>query len=183
MERKVPKNLKDTKTEKNLWKAYALECEAAIRYEFFGSQAKKDGYEQISYFFDETSGNEKEHAEMWFDFLGQMGDTVKNLKKSIQNETYESKTMYTEFAEIARLEGFDEIADKFQGVGEVEKGHAVRYKKLRQNILDGEVFEREEKVTWQCRNCGNLTKSTKAPKVCPVCGYDQAYYQLQEDNY
>lgn len=182
-DKNIKKKLKGTETEKNLWTAFSGECEARVRYEFFADVAKKEGYEQIGAIFDETSHNEREHAELWYDYLGQIYDTEKNLKRSSKLEDYESTQMYIDFANIARQEGFDEIGDKFQKVAEIEKAHSDRFSKLRDNILDGKVFNRNKKVMWQCRNCGYLIFEESAPEICPVCEYPQAFCQLQENNF
>lgn len=176
-------NLKGSETEKNLWKAFAGECEARVRYEFFADIARKDGYEQIGAIFDETSHNEREHAEIWYKYLGQLFNTEKNLERSATLEEYEATEMYVEFADIAEKEGFTEISEKFREVAGIEKAHNEVFVELRENILDGEVFYRDEKVMWQCRNCGYLVLSENAPEVCKVCGYPQAYFQLREDNF
>ncbi len=176
-------NLKGSETEKNLWTAFAGECEARVRYEFFADIARKDGYEQIGAIFDETSHNEKEHAEMWYKYLGQIFNTEKNLERAATLEEYESTEMYVEFADVAEREGFTEISTKFREVAGIEKAHNERFLKLRENILNGKVFHRDEKVMWQCRNCGYLVFGENAPEVCPVCNYPQAYFQLREDNF
>lgn len=175
--------LKGTQTEKNLWEAFAGECEARVMYEFFANIAKKEGYEQIAEIFNETSLNEREHAEIWYYYLEDMQDTLKNLKTSIKLENYESSDMYKKFAKTAREEGFNEIAEKFEKVADIEKGHKERYAKLRDNILDGRVFRRDKKVIWQCRECGYLAFEEEAPEVCPVCGHSQGYFQLIQENF
>lgn len=175
--------LKGTQTEKNLWEAFAGECENRVIYEFFSTVAKKEGYEQIGAIFEETSLNEKEHAEIWYYYLEEIHDTLKDLKTAIKLEHFEAVDMYKRFAKTAREEGFHEIADKFEKVAEIERGHEERYLKLRDNILDGEVFKRPEKVIWQCRECGYLVFDREAPEVCPVCGHPQGFFQLMQDNF
>ncbi len=166
------KDLKGTKTEKCLNDAFAGESMARMKYTYYASQAKKDGYEQISAIFTETAANEKEHAELWFKWLhpgNKVPGTMENLKDAAAGEHYETTEMYPSFAEIAKEEGFDEIARQFAGAGHVEKAHEERYNKLLSNIESGKVFEREEETIWQCRNCGHLQKGKAAPAECPVC--------------
>lgn len=183
MDNNIRKKLKGTETEKNLWTSFSGECEARVRYEFFADIARKDGYEQIGSIFDETSHNEKEHAEMWYEYLGQLFNTEKNLKRASVLEEYEATQMYIDFANTAKKEGFDEISDKFRKVAEIEKHHNDRFLKLRDNILEGKVFNRNKKVIWQCINCGYLIFEESAPEICPVCEYPQGYYQLVQDNF
>ncbi len=180
------KELKGTKTEKCLQDAFAGESMARMKYTFYASRAKKDGYVQVSNIFTESANNEKEHAELWFKWLhpdNAVPDTITNLKDAAAGEHYEHTEMYPSFAEIAKAEGFLEIAREFAGAGEVEKAHEDRYNKLRENIETGKVFERDEPVIWQCSNCGHLQKTKGAPDKCPVCSHPKAYFQLMEDNY
>lgn len=190
------KSLKGTRTEKNLLIAFAGESQARNRYTFFASVAKKEGYEQISAIFTETADNEKEHAKKFFKFLegnmveitakyptGVIGTTVENLKAAAEGEHEEWSTDYPMFAKIAQQEGFDEIAKCFKEIATVEKAHEKRYLALLKNIKSGKVFEREEIVTWKCRNCGYVTRGKKAPAKCPACQHPQAYFQLAENNY
>lgn len=190
------KSLKGTKTEKNLLTAFAGESQARNRYTYFASAAKKEGYEQISAFFTETAENEKEHAKKFFKFLeggcvevkasfpaGTIGSTADNLKASAAGEHEEWSHDYPMFAKIAKEEGFDEIAKCFKEVAVAEKAHEKRYLTLLKNIKSGKVFERDEIVTWQCRNCGYVTRAKKAPEKCPACAHPQAYFQLIQDNY
>jgi rubrerythrin len=179
------KDLKGTKTEKCLEEAFAGESMASMKYRFYASRAKKDGYVQVSRIFQETSDNEKEHAELWFKWLhgSEVPDTTANLKDAAAGEHYETTDMYPSFAKIAREEGFDRIAFEFAGAGEVESAHETRYNKLLDNIEGGRVFERPEPVIWQCSNCGHLQKSKGAPDKCPVCQHPRAYFQLMESNY
>lgn len=184
-EMKDVKDLKGTKTEANLMTAFAGESQATNKYTYFASQAKKDGYVQISNIFAETAANEKEHAKMWFKLLegGSIQDTMKNLEAAAAGENYEWTDMYATFAKEAREEGFDRIAALFEGVAAIEKEHEARYRKLLANINDGVVFERDEEVVWQCANCGHIVVGKDAPKVCPVCAHPQAYFQIKAENY
>ena len=179
------KELKGTKTEKNLLEAFAGESMARNKYTYFASKAKKDGYVQIASIFEETAANEKEHAKMWYKLLngGKVSDTVQNLADAANGENFEWTDMYARMARGAREEGFDEIAEKFEGVAAIEKEHEERYRKLLKNIQDEVVFSREGDVIWQCANCGHIVVSKKAPEVCPVCDHPQAYFQLKPENY
>lgn len=176
--------LKGSKTEKNLMEAFAGESMARNKYSYFASKAKKDGYVQIAELFEETAANEKEHAKIWFKLLnGGIGSTVENLKTAADGENYEWTDMYDKFAKEAREEGFDDIADLFEGVAAIEKEHEERYRKLLQNIEDGIVFSRDGDTIWQCKNCGHICVGQKAPEVCPVCNHPQAYFEIKADNY
>ena len=178
------KDLKGTKTEQNLQTAFAGESQARNKYDYWASKAKKDGYEQIADFFALTAGNEKEHAKMWFKYLqGGKMSTPENLKQAAEGENYEWTEMYKEFAETADAEGFPEIAAQFRGVAQIEKEHEERYNALLANIESGEVFVRQDEVTWQCRNCGYTVTAKEAPEVCPVCAHPQAYFEIKRDNY
>ena len=179
------KDLKGTKTEQNLQTAFAGESQARNKYDYWASKAKKDGYEQIADFFALTAGNEKEHAKMWFKYLqgGKILSTPENLKQAAEGENYEWTEMYKEFAETADAEGFPEIAAQFRGVAQIEKEHEERYNALLANIESGEVFVRQDEVTWQCRNCGYTVTTKEAPQVCPVCAHPQAYFEIKRDNY
>ena len=179
------KELKGTKTEKNLQIAFAGESQARNKYTYFASKAKKDGYEQIAAIFEETAAQEKEHAKMWFKLLegGAIRSTPENLKAAAEGENYEWTDMYKEMARVAREEGFDDIAEKMEGVALVEKAHEERYRKLLKNIEDEVVFSRDEECIWQCRNCGHIVIGKKAPDECPVCNHPQAYFQLKAENY
>ena len=178
-------DLKGTKTEKNLWYAFAGESQARNKYDYFASKAKKEGYEQIAAIFQETADNEKEHAKMWFKLLngGEIGTTAENLKAAADGENYEWTDMYAEFAKIAKEEGFDHIAYLFEEVGKIEKEHEERYLKLLENVKDGKVFEAGEVKIWKCRNCGHIVVGTKAPEVCPVCSHPKAYFEIKAENY
>lgn len=177
--------LKGSKTEQNLKTAFAGESQAATKYGYFSSQAKKDGYVQISNIFAETSGNEKEHAKLWFKALngGKVPSTIDNLKEAAAGENYEWTNMYKEFAETAREEGFTELAILFEGVGKVEKEHEERYRKLIERLENGEVFKRDGVVMWKCNNCGHIHVGTSAPELCPVCKHPQAYFEVRSQNY
>ena len=175
--------LKGSKTEANLWTAFAGESQARNKYTYFASKAKKDGYEQIAAIFEETANNEKEHAKMWFKELGGIGTTAENLKAAAAGENEEWTSMYKEMAETAREEGFDRLAYLFESVGKIEKEHEERYLTLLGNVNDHLVFQRGEEVIWICRNCGHVHVGKEAPKVCPVCAHPQAYFELRGKNY
>ena len=177
--------LKGSKTEANLMAAFAGESQARNKYTYYASQAKKDGYEQIAAIFEETAGNEKEHAKMWFKELhgGKVPDTITNLKDAASGENYEWTEMYKEFAAVAKEEGFDRIAVLFEEVAKIEKHHEERFLKLVGNIEDNLVFERGEERVWICRNCGHVYVGKDAPKVCPVCSHPQSYMELKAENY
>ena len=176
--------LKGSKTEKNLMAAFAGESQARNKYTFYASKAKKEGYVQIAKFFEETAGNEKEHAEIWYKLLNDgIGDTMHNLKDAAAGENYEWTEMYAEFAKTAKEEGFDKIAYLFEAVGKIEKEHEERYLALLKNIEDGSVFARRTKQVWICTNCGHIHVGNEAPKMCPVCDHAQAYFQLRVINY
>ena len=179
------KELKGTKTEKNLQEAFAGESMARNKYTYFASKAKKDGYVQIATIFEETAANEKEHAKMWYKLLngGKVSDTVKNLEDAASGENFEWTDMYARMAQEAREEGFDEIAEKFEGVAAIEKEHEERYRKLLKNINDKKVFSKDGDVIWQCANCGHIVIGKQAPEVCPVCDHPQSYFQVKAENY
>ena len=164
------KELKGTKTEKNLLEAFAGESQARNKYTYYASKAKKDGYEQIAAIFEETANNEKEHAKLWFKYLhnGEIASTMENLKDAAAGENYEWTDMYDRMAKEAEEEGFTEIAAKFRGVAAIEKHHEERYRKLLKNIDDKVVFSREGECIWICRNCGHIVIGKSAPKKCPV---------------
>ncbi len=179
------KELKGTKTEKNLLEAFAGESMARNKYSYWASKAKKDGYQQIAAIFEETADNEKEHAKMWFKLLegGGIKSTPENLTAAANGENFEWTDMYARMAREAREEGFEEIAVKFEGVAEVERRHEECYRKLLKNIEDKVVFSRDNECIWQCRNCGHIVVGKQAPEVCPVCDHPQAYFQLKPENY
>ena len=174
-----------TKTEKNLEAAFAGESQARNKYTYYASQAKKDGYEQISAIFLETADNEKEHAKMWYKELhgGAVEPTEINLEAAADGENYEWTDMYKGFAKTAREEGFDELAEKFEGVAEIEKHHEERYRKLLENVKEKKVFSRDGDAIWVCRNCGHIVIGKKAPEICPVCSHPQAYFEIKVENY
>ena len=189
-------SLKGTQTEKNILTAFAGESQARNRYTYFASQAKKEGYVQISYIFEETANQEKEHAKRLFKFLeggeveitgafpaGVIGNTLENLKESAAGEHYEHTEMYPGFAEVAREEGFKTIADVFEAIAVAEKQHEKRYLDLAANIEKGRVFKREEAVVWRCRNCGYIHTGMEAPLTCPACAHPQAHFELLGENY
>ena len=177
--------LKGSRTEKNLQTAFAGESQARNKYTYFASKAKKEGFEQIAAIFLETAENEKEHAKMWFKYLcgGEIPSTEENLKAAAEGENYEWTDMYKEFAEVAREEGFLEIAAKFELVGKIEAEHEKRYLKLLENVKDHKVFIAPDVVVWKCRNCGHIHVGKEAPQICPACKHPQSYFELREANY
>ena len=176
-------DLKGTKTEKNLREAFAGESQARNKYTYFASVAKKEGYEQIAEIFLKTADNEKEHAKMWFKELKGIGDTKTNLAAAADGENYEWTDMYEQFAKDAEAEGFVELAKKFRAVGQIEKAHEERYRKLLKNIEMQAVFAKSEEKMWECRNCGHLVIGKEAPEVCPVCNHPQSYFEVRKENY
>lgn len=176
-------NVKGTQTEKNLLAAFAGESQARNKYTFYAQVAKSEGYEQISKLFLETADNERAHAKQIFKYLGGLGSTMENLKDAADGENYEWTTMYKEFEEVARKEGFNEVADWFREVGEVEEQHEKRYLKLLNNVRDKKVFKRDEQVEWRCLNCGYVHTGTEAPEKCPACFHPQAWYEVHAENY
>ena len=172
-----------TKTEKNLWEAFAGESQARNKYTYFASAAKKEGYEQIAALFLKTAENEKEHAKLWFKELGELGRTTENLLHAAEGENFEWTDMYERMAREAEEEGFPELAAKFRGVGAIEKAHEERYRALLKNVETAQVFEKSEVKVWECRNCGHIVVGTKAPELCPVCNHPQAYFEVHETNY
>lgn len=177
------KNLKGTKTEENLKTAYKGESEARNKYTYFASKAKKDGYVQISEIFEQTANNEKEHAKLWFKLIEGINKTDKNLQNSMQNEDYEARVMYPNFAKEAREEGFDDIAKMFKEVAEVESEHRDRYMALLKNIEKDTVFNDTKEVEWHCLNCGYVHKGKTAPEVCPACAHGREYFERYPKNY
>lgn len=190
------KSMKGSQTEQNLLAAFAGESQARNRYTFFASQAKKEGYEQIAAIFLETAGNEKEHARRFFKLLeggdveirasypaGVIGDTTANLKAAAEGEHLEWTKLYKEGEEVARKEGFDEAADQFREIAEVEEQHEARYRRLLKNIEEGSVFSKDRVVKWKCRNCGYIHKGNEAPEECPACAHPRAFYELFCENY
>lgn len=177
------KDLKGTKTEKNLMEAFAGESQARNKYTYFASVAKKEGYEQIAAIFLETAENEKEHAKLWLKQLQGIGTTMENLAAAAAGENSEWTDMYVRMAKEAREEGFEEIAILFEGVAKIEKEHEERYKELLKNLKEGKVFKKDSAVLWKCRNCGHSHEGTDAPKVCPVCNHPQAFFEVTANNY
>ena len=178
--------LKGSKTEKNLWEAFAGESQARNKYTYFASKAKKEGYEQIASIFTATADNEKEHAKIWFKMLmegGQIPDTLTCLKMAAAGENEEHTSMYPRMAAEAKEEGFDDIAHLFTMVAEIEREHEERYKALAANIEAGKVYARETEQVWQCRNCGFAYIGTHAPVKCPVCAHPQSYFEIKSSNY
>ena len=175
--------LKGTKTEQNLMTAFAGESQARNKYTYFASVAKKEGYEQIAALFLETAENEKEHAKIHFKYLNGISDTKANLAAAAAGENYEWTDMYDRMAKEADEEGFTEIAAKFRGIGAIEKEHEARFRRLLENVENGEVFKRGSITIWKCRNCGHIVVGTEAPKVCPVCNHAQSYFEVKAENY
>ncbi len=189
-------SLKGTKTEQNLLKAFAGESQARNRYTYFAAKAKEEGLEQMAAIFMETAEQEREHANRFFSFLeggmveitatypaGIVSDTLANLKAAADGENEEWTELYPEFAKIAEEEGFKSVAVAFRSIAKVEAHHEERYRKLYDNLENGKVFEKDDKVVWKCRNCGFLHEGTKAPKTCPACLKGQAYFEVNEANY
>ncbi|MDR0292816.1 MAG: rubrerythrin family protein [Oscillospiraceae bacterium] len=178
-------DLRGTKTEKNLMEAFAGESQARNKYTYFAGKAKKDGYEQIAAIFEETAGNEKEHAKLWFKLLcgGEIPSTAENLKAAAAGENGEWTEMYKRMAQEAHEEGFAQIAFLFESVAKIEKEHEERYLRLLKNVDNGAVFAKREKTVWICRNCGHIVDSEAAPHTCPVCAHPQAYFELRVINY
>ena len=190
------KSVKGTKTEQNLLKSFAGESQARGRYVYFEKKKKKEGYEQIAAIFNETAEQEKEHAKRFFKFLeggmveitasypaGILSTTVENLKAAAAGENEEWSELYPEFAKVADEEGFPQIAEAFRRIATVEAGHEARYLKLYERMINGTVFEDEEEIEWQCRNCGYIHKGKKAPEVCPACQHPKAYFERKKNNY
>ena len=177
--------LKGSKTEANLWTAFAGESQARNKYTYFASKAKKEGFVQIAALFEETANNEKEHAKIWFKLLhgGEIGSTAENLLAAAEGENYEWTDMYDGFAKVAREEGFDDIAALFEGVAAIEKEHEERYRKLLANVKGDLVFSKDGDAVWQCSNCGHIVVGKKAPEVCPICAHPKAYFQVRAENY
>lgn len=192
----MEKTIKGTQTEKNLMQTFAGESQARMRYTYFASQAKKDGYEQIAAIFEETANQEKEHAKRMFKYLeggnceitatfpaGVIGTTEENLHAAMKGEHEEAEIDYPKFADIAEQEGFPEIAAMYRNIAVAERGHEARYGALLKNIEQGTVFEKDGKVYWQCRNCGYIVEAKKAPKECPACKHPQAHFEVMKNNY
>ena len=172
-----------TKTEKNLWEAFAGESQARNKYTYYASVAKKAGYEQIAALFLKTADNEKEHAKLWFKALGELGTTEENLFHAAEGENFEWTDMYDRMAKEADEEGFHDLAEQFRGVAAIEKEHEERYRALLNNVETKKVFEKSGVQVWECRNCGHIVVGTSAPQVCPVCNHPQAYFEIRQQNY
>ena len=192
----MSKSLKGTQTEKNLGISFAGESQARMRYTYFASAAKKEGYEQIAAIFQGTADQEKEHAKRMFKWLeggmveitacypsGVIGTTLENLKAAAAGENEEWTLDYPKFADIADEEGFPAIAKMYREIAKAEKGHEERYLALAKNVEEGKVFVKDEEVTWQCRNCGYIHTGKEAPKACPACAHPQAYFEVMKTNY
>lgn len=175
--------LDGTKTLENLKTAFGGESEARNKYTYYASKAKKEGYNQIAEFFEETANNEKEQAKLWFKLIHGIGTTEENLIDAAAGENYEWTEMYATFAKEAREEGLDDIAEAFEGVLKIEKTHEERYNALLKNVKENKVFAKDEEVIWECGNCGHLVVAKDAPKVCPVCKHPQAYFFIKKQNY
>ena len=178
------KELKGTRTEANLWAAFAGESQVRNKYTYFASVAKKEGYEQIAGLFLETAENEREHAKMFFKQLGGLGDTAANLAAAAAGEHEEWSNMYKEFEQVAREEGFEEIANLFQEIAEVEEEHEKRYQALLQRVQNGTMFKADdENQKWKCRNCGYVHTGKEPPEICPACAHPQSFYERLAENY
>ena len=175
--------LKGSKTEQNLWIAFAGESQARNKYTYFASKAKSDGYVQIANLFEETAANEKEHAKIWFKLLEGIGSTAENLKAAAAGENEEWTDIYPNMAKVAKEEGFDHISYLFEQVAKIEKDHEERYLKLLANVEGGIVFSRDGDMIWQCGNCGHVHVGKQAPEVCPVCAHPKSFFQLKAENY
>ena len=176
-------NIKGTKTEANLLTAFSGESQARNKYTYFASKARKEGYNQIASLFEETANNEKEHAKIWFKLLEGIGTTEENLLSAAKGENYEWTDMYAKFAQEAREEGFNEIAELFESVSKIEKEHEERYLKLLENVKNGLVFKKDKVIVWKCTNCGYIHVGTEAPNVCPVCNHAKSYFEIKSENY
>ena len=177
------KELKGTKTERNLMEAFAGESQARNKYTYFASVAKKAGYEQIADLFLKTAQNEKEHAKLWFKELGQLGTTDENLESAAEGENFEWTDMYDRMAKEADEEGFHELAERFRAVAAIEKQHEERYRALLKNVQTAQVFEKSGVSVWECRNCGHIVVGVKAPEVCPVCNHPRSFFEIKAENY
>jgi rubrerythrin len=179
-------DLKGSRTEQNLKEAFAGESMARNKYTYYASKARKEGYEQIANLFEETAGNEKEHAKLWYKALqtnGEVADTATNLKDAADGEHYEWTDMYAGFAKVAREEGFNKLAALFEGVAKIEKEHEARYLALLKNVEDGLVFSRDGEQIWKCNVCGHIVIGKKAPEICPICGHGKAHFEIASRNY
>lgn len=175
--------LKGSKTEQNLWTAFAGESQARNKYTYYAAKARQEGFGQIAGLFEETADNERAHAKIWFNLLNGIGTTAENLKAAAEGENFEWTDMYAQMAKEAREEGFDQIAYLFEEVGKIEKEHEERYRRLLANVEGGLVFSRDGDMIWQCANCGHIHVGPKAPEVCPVCAHPQSFFQIKAENY
>lgn len=175
--------LKGSKTEQNLWTAFAGESQARNKYTYYAAKARQEGFGQIAGLFEETADNERAHAKIWFNLLNGIGTTAENLKAAAEGENFEWTDMYDQMAKEAREEGFDQIAYLFEEVGKIEKEHEERYRRLLANVEGGLVFSRDGDMIWQCANCGHIHVGPKAPEVCPVCAHPQSFFQIKAENY
>jgi len=180
---KEMKNLKGTKTYDNLMEAFSGESQARMKYDYYASRARSEGYNQIAAIFDETARNEREHAKLWFDLIKGVGETMENLLDAAEGENYEWTEMYKNMAKTAREEGFPEIAEQMEGVAGVEKEHEERYRILADNIKQGKVFEKDTEVLWKCDNCGHIYKGKEALALCPVCKHQLKYMMVKDESY
>ena len=179
-------DLKGSRTEQNLKEAFAGESMARNKYTYYASKARKEGYEQIASLFEETAGNEKEHAKLWYKALqenGEVADTATNLRDAAAGEHYEWTDMYAGFAKVAREEGFNKIAALFEGVAKIEKVHEARYLALLKNVEGGLVFSRDGDQIWKCNVCGHIVVGKKAPEICPICGHGKSHFEIAARNY
>lgn len=172
-----------TKTEENLKEAFAGESQARNKYTYFATVASREGYDQLSEIFLKTARNEQEHARVWYEELGGIGNTAENLLHAAEGENYEWTDMYDRFAKDAEAEGFKELAERFRKVTAIEKAHEERYRALLKNVETKQVFEKGEMAMWECRVCGHLVMGKKAPEVCPVCKYSQSFFEVRKENY
>lgn len=172
-----------TKTEKNLMEAFSGESQARNKYTYFSNIAQREGFDQLSELFLKTARNEQEHARIWFEELGHLGNTAANLLQAAEGEHYEWTDMYDRFAKEAAEEGFADLAERFRRVAAIEKAHEERYRALLKNVEMQQVFEKGEETMWECRVCGHLVMGKKAPQVCPVCTFSQSYFEVRKENY
>ena len=179
----MPNELKGTKTEENLWKAFIGESQARNKYTIYAKVAMKEGYQQIAAMFLEAAENERVHAKLHFRALGQIGDTMENLMAAAEGENEEAVSMYPDMAETAKEEGFEELAQVFEGLAKIEAAHEERFKKFLANLNDGTVFQKSENVKWKCRECGYIHEGTTPPEVCPVCKHPKGFYEVMAQNY
>ncbi len=176
-------DMQNSKTKNNLKAAFDAECKNYCRYMLFSQKAKSEGYEQIAAIFEDTANNEKAHAEIWMNMLGDLNATQQNLQVSADGENYEWTDMYSGYAQDAENETFSEIAEKFRRIGEIEKLHEERFRKLLENVSTDRVFEKDGETNWECRNCGHNLINKQAPETCPVCTHQKSYFEIKKENY